>query len=409
MNERQMRIRVGLFVLGGLILLGLFSLFFTGFFKAFKSYDEYSIVFDAAPGVAPGTPVRRSGIRIGEVKDVELDPDTGQVRLTVRIEKGHRLRRSDQAIQVRALIGGDPAIDLVARRPDGPPLDQTPLNPGDQIPAGPSGDVRDILAQTQELVPSTQETLNEIRKSVQRFEKMAPQMEEAITEYKELAKAAREVIPEFRRTNDEVQAAARNWGRVGERADVLFQQNQDKIVQALDNLNETVRRVAAAFNEENQRNFSATLKNVRAGTENLESISKNTETFLKQSIVTLDNINRAALPLADRSNAIAKNVDESTEKLNRLLGEISGTGRAGGSGDGSLRRFLTDPALYNNLNEAACMVARMMPRLDRALRDIEVFADKIARHPESLGVGGAIRPSAGLKESPSAGTHVPRH
>ena len=33
-----------------------------------KGYDNYTIVFDDATGVATGTPVRRSGIRIGEVK-----------------------------------------------------------------------------------------------------------------------------------------------------------------------------------------------------------------------------------------------------------------------------------------------------------------------------------------------------
>jgi phospholipid/cholesterol/gamma-HCH transport system substrate-binding protein len=32
---------------------------------------------------------------------------------------------------------------------------------------------------------------------------------------------------------------------------------------------------------------------------------------------------------------------------------------------------------------------------------VEIFADKLARHPELIGIGGAIRPSSGLKESPS--------
>jgi phospholipid/cholesterol/gamma-HCH transport system substrate-binding protein len=29
---------------------------------------------------------------------------------------------------------------------------------------------------------------------------------------------------------------------------------------------------------------------------------------------------------------------------------------------------------------------------------MRVFTDKVARHPEVLGVGGAIRPSSGLKD-----------
>ena len=69
---------------------------------------------------------------------------------------------------------------------------------------------------------------------------------------------------------------------------------------------------------------------------------------------------------------------------------------------GALRRFLNDPSIYNNLSDAACMLTRMLPRVDRILRDVEVFANKIARHPESLGVGGVVSPSSGLKEAPLA-------
>ena len=54
------------------------------------------------------------------------------------------------------------------------------------------------------------------------------------------------------------------------------------------------------------------------------------------------------------------------------------------------------------------MIARVMPRLDRVMRDVEVFADKIARHPESLGLGGVVSPSAGLKEGSSSSGYFPK-
>jgi phospholipid/cholesterol/gamma-HCH transport system substrate-binding protein len=263
-------------------------------------------------------------------------------------------------------------------------------------------------------------------------------MEDAIKEYRELAKAAREAIPDLRRTNDEmhdlaraakqaipdfrrtteeIQVTAKTWSKIGERVDVLLQANQDKLVQTLDNIAEAVRRVASVFNEENQRNVAAIIKNTRAGSENFESISKNADALLKDSRKTVNqlneslgktdeilvNVQKASRPLAERSPAILKNLDETTEKLNMLVSEFGGMFRAGGQNDGTLRRLLTDPSLYNNLNDAACMLARMLPRVDRILRDAEVFADKIARHPESLGVSGAVRPSSGLKEAPSSG------
>jgi phospholipid/cholesterol/gamma-HCH transport system substrate-binding protein len=422
MNERQLRVRVGLFVLAGLVLLAAVSVLFTGLFSAFKAYDDYRVVFNTAPGIGPGTPVRRSGVRIGQVKGVTLDEETGQVHVVLQIEKGHVLRHSDEATQARSLIGGDPTIDIVTARPNGRPPDPTPVLPGQEIAAAPGTDVRDLLTQTQELLPTTQEALNDIRKTLQRFERLTPQVEETMKEYRELAKAAREAIPDLRRTNDEAQVTARTWGRLGERLDVLVQTNQDKVIQALDNLNDTVRRVAAVFTEENQRNLAATLKNARAGTENLEGISKNTEAFLKDSRQTLErfnqsltrtddvltNLQQSTRPIAERSVNITRNLDETADKLNRLLGEFTAPTRPGGQPDGSLRRFLNDPSLYTNLNDAACMLVRILPRVDRMLRDLEVFADKLARHPESIGLGGAIRPSAGLKESPTSGVHLPR-
>jgi phospholipid/cholesterol/gamma-HCH transport system substrate-binding protein len=70
-------------------------------------------------------------------------------------------------------------------------------------------------------------------------------------------------------------------------------------------------------------------------------------------------------------------------------------------GDGTLKKLINDPALYNHLDEAACILTRLMPKLEPILPDVNVFTDKIARHPEALRVRGAISPSSGLKESPT--------
>ncbi len=224
------------------------------------------------------------------------------------------------------------------------------------------------------------------------------------------------MTPEMRRTNEEIQVTARNWSRLGERLDVLLQTNQDKLIKTLENLNDAVVRVANVFNDDNQRNLASTLKNVADGSKNLESMSRNTDELIKERRKTVQRINdsvthadevfsnlqQATKPMAERSGVIMKNLDESTDKLNKTLTDVRELLRAVDQGDGSLRRFLLDPSLYTNINDAACMLARTMPRVDRILRDFEVFADKVARHPESLGVGGAISPSSGLKEGPSA-------
>ncbi len=432
MNEQSMRFRIGVFVLAALILLLVLVTLFGGFPALFRRTDQYTVVFDDASGVSTGTPVRRSGVRIGEVDKVELDDASGKVRVTLLIDKPHPLYQSDQAVLVHGLLGGDTSIDFVPQRGKGAQVKPEPVPENTEFLGTTQANVATLLNQTSEMVPTTQETLNQMRATLQRFEKMTPLMEETMREYRDLGKAAREAVPDLRRTNDEVrelakaaretipelrrtgeeiQVTARNWGKLGERLDVLVQTNQDKLVKTLENLNDTIVRVGTVFNEENQRNLNATLKNVRAGSNHLESISKNTDELIRESRQTLrrvndsvtqaeqvlSNLQHATKPLAERSGSVMKNLDESTDKFNKALTEVRELLRAIGQGDGSLRRFVADPELYNNLNQAACLLTRVLPRLDHILRDVQVFADKIARHPEALGIGGVVSPSSGLK------------
>jgi phospholipid/cholesterol/gamma-HCH transport system substrate-binding protein len=373
MSEREMRFRIGLFVLAALVILAILSMVFSSFPTLLRRHDAYTILFDKAPGVGPGTPVRRSGVKIGEVQSVRLNDDTGKVYAEILVERPHKLMRNEEPRVGHGLLGGDTVIDFVPKNEGAE--DRTPVPPGAELRGVPMPDTMTLLNQTSELVPTAQDALNDIRKSMQRYERMAPQVEETLREYRDLAKSTRETIPELRQTNQEILATSRNWGRLGERLDVLTQTNEDKVVKAIDNINDTVTRVGRVFNDENQRLVNGTLKNLKSGTENFEGLSRSTE----QTINHLDQV---------------------TQELNRVLAETRDVLRVLNSEQGTFRRVFSDPALYNNLNDAACMLTRILPRIDYMLRDMQVFADKIARHPESLGLGGVVRPSAGLKESP---------
>jgi ABC-type transporter Mla subunit MlaD len=520
MNPQALRFRIGVFVLASLLLLGVLIVLFGSFPRVLSRGKEYTIVFDKAPGVAPGTPVRRSGVRIGEVTGVELDDETGQVRVRIRIDRKYSIHEKEVPTLVPGPFGGDPTIDFEPPAPanstGGPASPEVvaeeaedPPPPGDRGPPVPEGTelkgvrqatLNSVLNQAGQVLPTTQQTLNDIRQSLKRWDRLAPRMEETAREYRDLArkaqetipdlqktngevrdlartardavpevkragteaadlakaaretipdlqktngeirdlartardavpevkraatevadlgKAAREAIPDLKKTNTEAQVTLHTWDRLGERLRLLIQTNEDKVSTALDRLNDDLSRVATALSDENLRNLNATLKNVRAGTDRLESISRNTDELVKESQQTmrrlnasltradevLGNLQQATKPLAERSDSIVKNLDEGSTRLNQVLAGVQALLRAIDTSDGTLRRFLTDPSLYTHLDEAACLLTRTLPRVDRVLRDVEVFADKIARHPESLGVRGAIQPSSGLKEAPSA-------
>ena len=207
MNEQALRFRIGVFVLAALLLLAVLITLFGSFPRLFVARDDYTVVFDDAPGVEPGTPVRRSGVRVGEVKRVSLE-DNGKVHLLISIEHPYTIRKSDRPTLVHGVLGGDMSIDFIPVR-DQQQADNTPVPPGEELKGVQQPTVNTLLAQAKDVMPTTEETLNDIRNAVQTYEKMAPLLEETAREYRDLAKATREMVPELRKTNDEVRELAK--------------------------------------------------------------------------------------------------------------------------------------------------------------------------------------------------------
>jgi len=457
-----MRVWIGLFVLLAFVLFGALIIIFGSAPTLFKRTNTYVVRFSDAPNVTPGTPVRRSGVRIGEVRGIELDDEKGDVKITMAIDTNHTLRQGDDAVLTTGLLGSDSSIDFVPKKTEGDKLpDRTPIPPGSEIPGVRQPTVNTVLKEASGVVPTAQDTLNDMRKSIQRIEKTLPLFEDTLKEFRDLARASRETVPsaretteefgklakdlrkalpgvtktsdevrelaksmrdavpDLRRLGDDLGAAVRTWGKLGERLDVLVQTNQDKFVKVLDNLNETLVRVSNVFSESNQNNISDILKNTRSASTNFDSISRNMEYIttegrtsvrllndtLKRTDSVMKDLQGATSPEGGRIGTISKNLDESLDKFNRVLTDIQELVRVAGQSDGTVKRLLDDPSLYNHLDEAACMIPKLIPRLDRILKDFETFADKLARHPEAIGLGGVVRPGSGLKDAPSSLGH----
>ncbi len=62
-------------------------------------------------------------------------------------------------------------------------------------------------------------------------------------------------------------------------------------------------------------------------------------------------------------------------------------------------KLLMDPTIYNRLDTILCGVSKQLPKIDRIFNDAESFMDTLARHPEKLGIRGAIAPSDGTKKN----------
>jgi phospholipid/cholesterol/gamma-HCH transport system substrate-binding protein len=433
MSERRQLFRLGLFVFLSLGLLAGMVIVFGGAPSWFKPTNRYTVVFSDAPGIGVGTPVRKSGVKVGEVTGVDLDDTTGQVRVSINLDPKFTPRTSDEPTVTRGLIVGDSAIDFI---PKIPAQAGEPIPPNTVIAGVSPFNARVLIDQATGVVPEAQKSLEQVRKSLLVVEALAPQFETTLKEFADLARAGREFIPELKRTNDGLRDLVGGVGEPGgpiqglipelrrtndeirfflktasfwvEEAGVTLKTNEPRIAKAIDALTTTTTRIGDLFTPENQATISELLKNANRVAISADDLMKDGRGTLKTLNSTLGQADQAMTelrqltrPLAERIPRILQNVESGTDIFNRTMVDVGALIKAIGNSEGALQRFIADPAFYNNLNDTVASVNKLMPRLDRILKDVEVFADKIARHPESLGVGGALRPSSGLKEAPS--------
>lgn len=439
MSERAMRLRIGIFVLLAMVLMGVLITLFSSAPSFFRRHSQYTVLLPEAPGVASGTGVRRSGVRIGEVKDVDLDAETGQVRVRIVIDRKHPLRHSEQAVLTHGLFG-DTTLDIVQRPRSAEAEDHSPIEPGTEVAGVVQPDARTLVSRASEAAPAAEQALEAIAKLVQRLDRMSPPLDATLREFGELARRMRATLPDAPLNTKQMDLATENWSKVGARLESILSKNEEKLGKTLDNLNDTLTGIRGSFSDENQRNLGATLKNMSSATDRLNnalseenqrnlgatfknlaaaseampSALKNADGLFKESRQTLRrmddslteanklllNLQQAARPLAENGERYFQNLDGATDKLCRVLTEMEGLLQVINHGDGTLQRLLSDPSLYHHMNEIGCFVTSLLPRIDCMMRDAQIMIDKLARHPELLGAGGIVRPSNGVKEAP---------
>jgi len=91
-------------------------------------------------------------------------------------------------------------------------------------------------------------------------------------------------------------------------------------------------------------------------------------------------------------------LDHSLGQLDSLLTELNKFSQIINTPNGTIQKFAADPQLYDNLNRSAAAMTVLLRNLEPTMADIRIFADRVARHPEILGVSGAMKGSSGVKD-----------
>ena len=353
MNERQLQFRVGLLVItAGVALAGLVLRFGEMRWLFEKNYTV-GVHFERAPGVAGGTPVRKNGILIGSVRSVAFDEHRGGVNVTLEIRERFQLRKDSEPMLTRSLLG-DATIEFAAG------TSRELLKPGERIEGAPSSDPLEIITR----------------------------MEAKTTE-----------------TLDSFAATSEEWRKVGANLNNLTETHRGNIDAVIEEAAESLHQFTVTMrtinktvaDPEMQDNLRRTLEGLPKMMADAGETIRAVRGAVSKADTALTNITDVTAPLAQRSATIARRLDNSVASLETLLKEMAMFSKAINSENGSLSLLANDPQLYRNLSEASASLQLIMRNLEPAVKDLRVFLDKIARHPEKIGVGGALRPDTGLK------------
>lgn len=353
MTERQLQFRVGLFVVTALVVATALMFTFGEMRRLFQKSYTLAVRFDDAPGVQELTPVRKNGITIGQVGSVAFDEKRGGVTVTIEVNEQYRLRRDSQARLTQSLLG-DASIEFT------PGKSPHYYKPGDVLVGEPAVDVMKIVERLEETMGKTMESF---------------------------------------------EATSAEWRKVGENVNNLVDTNRGNIETVVERAAESLHQFTITLNNanqivgnpENQRNIERAVAALPTMVEETRDAIAAVKMAVGRADENLENLSHVTRPLALRSHKIVMSLDSSVVKLDKLMSELNQFAQMANAEDGSLKKFVADPELYDNLNHTAELMSVMLRNLEPAMRDLRVFADKIARHPEKIGLGGALKSSSGLK------------
>jgi len=382
MDDRVYRFRLGVVVAAAAGILVLLIMLMGDLPKPLTSRYDLFVNFPNAPGVSVGTPVRKAGITIGRVKDVQFLPDGEGVQLTLQID-GNRQVFDDEKCRIStASLLGDAVVEFYR------PVPRNSAN-GESSQSSHGGVNLTLAAQVRrpdrQPIPAGEVLQGEV----------APGPADVVVSLED----------DMRNALGAVEIAARKIDRLADSLNIAVGDNQDaipRILQKVEHDLEQFDRTMAAMegmfgDDELQQRLKGTLNDLpdaiadaRLTMEQMRKSFEGFERVVGRADRNLDNLEKFTGPLGERGPAIAENIESSMRNIDALFEQLVEFGERLNAKEGSLARFLDDEEIYDRVSRVALNAEDITRRLRPIVDNLTVASDKIARDPGILGVRGAL-------------------
>jgi phospholipid/cholesterol/gamma-HCH transport system substrate-binding protein len=369
-NERVMQFRIGMFVIVAGLVLTMLIVWFGESPTLFRDTRFLVARYEQAPGVKEGIPVRKNGIRIGEVIGIQFDDRPGQpegVLVTLAIESKYHLRAGAVPRITRGLIG-DVWIDMQPGTGTEPlRTSRTPEAALRQIVEGSiTPDPSNALAAAAEVFQDARPTLKAIEAAANGLA--------AITDK---AGDVEGLVSSFRAMGEKV-------GALADQLNEALGENAGELGPTLVNLRKASEAFTATLDPKTQANLKAAAADLASGTARLNQMLNDVAPLAGDLAGGPDHRPTTAL---GQTFARAGRVVYDVQLLTNTLRDPNGRLNM----NGSIQRLLTQPDLANNLNGLATSAGRVLAMAERTLANFNRFAERVANDPSIISRGALSR------------------
>ncbi len=340
MNERVMQFRIGMFVIVAGLVLTMMIVWFGESPSLLRDQVYLKVRYAEAPGVMEGVPVRKSGIRIGEVSAIAFDERPKQpdgVIVTLALERRYHLRVGSAPRLTRSLIG-DVAIDMQPGSGEGfIPTAKTPAT-ADVIEGEVAPDPSKALAAATkafEKVGGVLDSINEAAGGLAKITKSADNLDALLTTWNG--------------TGKDVTGAAQSIKR-------FIGDNEDNFKPAMASLRKVAQKVDATLDDETQAALRSGINKLSSAAARLDAGLADLDPAFKDLGAKANRAPVTDIGLAVRRvNMIAYDLQLLTSKLRDGRGQLNT--------DGSLQKLLITSELHDNLNRMAISATQALVQL----------------------------------------------
>jgi phospholipid/cholesterol/gamma-HCH transport system substrate-binding protein len=334
----------------------------------FRDHVYVNVHYDEAPGVSEGVPVRKSGIRVGEVTAIKFDDRPNQpdgVLVTLSLERRFVIKAGSVPQLTRSLMG-DVTVDFLPG--SGPGKLPTGNTPGDApiIEGGVSPDPSKALAAATEAFQKAGTTLASIDMAAK-----------GISDLSKSSDRLNEFLTTWVGTGKKVSTAAASIDRV-------LSTNEKDVQPAITNLREVSEKLNTALDQ-------STVTSFKAGLDRFSTSFARFDSALASAGPLFRDLGAAANtpPTTDFGQAVRR-MNMITADVNLLTRQLS-DGRGRLNPDGSLQKLVMRSDLYDNFNQVAVKASESFAHLRPILVSFRIFAEKVAKDPGSISRGALQR------------------